>query len=86
MFLSRNQYEIPFGFSDSIKRRTAEMESELKYELDTLRQTESELQQGRNRINEIRSMVQSEITSVGMNSNRLDFSDSISGSKLQDIF
>jgi len=49
---------------DSIKRRTAEMESELKYELDTLRQTESELQQGRNRINEIRSMVQSETTSV----------------------
>ena len=44
------------------------MESELKYELDTLRQTESELQQGRNRINEIRTMVQSETISVGMNS------------------
>jgi len=49
---------------DNIKRRTAEMESELKYELDTLRQTESELQQGRNRINEIRTMVQSETISV----------------------
>ena len=44
------------------------MESELKYELDTLRQTESELQQGRNRINEIRTLVQSETISVGMNS------------------
>ena len=44
------------------------MESELKYELDTLRQTESELQQGRNRINEIRTMVQSETISVGKNS------------------
>ena len=41
------------------------METELKYELDTLRQTESELQQGRNRINEIRTMVQSETISVG---------------------
>lgn len=44
------------------------METELKYELDTLRQTESELQQGRNRINEIRTMVQSETISVGMDS------------------
>ena len=60
--------KIPIVFSDSIKRRTAEMETELKYELDTLRQTESELQQGRNRINEIRTMVQSETTSVGKNS------------------
>jgi len=49
---------------DNIKRRTAEIESELKYELDTLRQTESELQQGRNRINEIRTLVQSETISV----------------------
>lgn len=49
---------------DNIKRRTLEMESELKYELDTLRQTESELQQGRNRINEIRTLVQSETISV----------------------
>ena len=65
--LSRNR-SVYFYLSDNIKRRTAEIESELKYELDTLRQTESELQQGRNRINEIRTLVQSETISVGMNS------------------
>ena len=63
------------------------MESELKYELDTLRQTESELQQGRNRINEIRTMVQSETISVGMNSKlslRMSWLEELY--KTQDIF
>lgn len=63
------------------------MESELKYELDTLRQTESELQQGRNRINEIRTMVQSETISVGMNSKlslRMSWLEELY--EMQDIF
>lgn len=50
--------------SDKIRRRTTDVESELQVELDTLKRTENELTHGKNRIEEITTMLDSETIAV----------------------
>ena len=59
--------KIKTKLSDKIRRRTTDVESELQVELDTLKRTENELTHGKNRIEEITTMLDSETIAVGAN-------------------
>ena len=56
---------IRSAVADAISRRSKSIETELNIELQTLTQTEVELKAGRNRIQEIKTLLESEKSSVG---------------------
>ena len=56
---------IRSAVTDAISRRSKSIETELNIELQTLTQTEVELKAGRNRIQEIKTLIESEKSSVG---------------------
>ena len=56
---------IRSAVTDAISRRSKSIETELNIELQTLTQTEVELKSGRNRIQEIKTLLESEQSSVG---------------------
>ena len=56
---------IRSAVADAISRRSKSIETELNIELQTLTQTEVELKAGRNRIQEIKTLLESEQSSVG---------------------
>ena len=56
---------IRSAVADAISRRSKSIETELNIELQTLTQTEVELKAGRNRLQEIKTLLESDQSSVG---------------------